>query len=87
VIDIVLNSIASLFIIELDDSAVFLSSDSLEDLFKQKLIEELWEDFRNIPKIYFNTSQNTTWEHIDYFRLKTDIYEINNDEIRIKQVV
>ena len=49
--------------------------------------EELWEDFRNIPKIYFNTSQNTTWEHIYYFRLKTDIYEINNDEIRIKQVV
>ena len=87
VIDIVLNSIASLFIIELDDSAVFLSSDSLEDLFKQKLIEELWEDFRNIPKIYFNTSQNTTWKHIDYFRLDTDIYEINNDEIRIKQIV
>ena len=87
VIDIVLNSIASLFIIELDDSAVFLSSDSLEDLFKQKLIEELWEDFRNIPKIYFNNSQNTTWKYIDYFRLDTDIYEINNDEIIIKQIV
>ena len=87
VIDIVLNSIASLFIIELDDSAVFLSSDSLEDLFKQKLIEELWDNFRNIPKIYFNNSQNTTWKYVDYFRLNNDIYEIDNDEIRIKQVV
>ena len=32
--------------------------------------EELWKDFRN--------NQNITWKHIDYFRLDTDIYEINN---------
>ena len=29
----------------------------------------------------------TKRKHIDYFRLDTDIYEINNDEIRIKQIV
>ena len=44
VIDIVLNSVASLFVIELDDSAVFLSSDSLQDLLKQQLIDELIDE-------------------------------------------
>jgi hypothetical protein len=55
-IDIVLNSIASLFIIELDDIAVFITSDAITDLYKQKLIQELLINFKNIPAIYFDTN-------------------------------
>ncbi len=66
-IDIVLNSIAALFIIELDDVAVFLSNDSIMDLFKQKLIDEMFNKFSKIPSIYFNNpiNKNDTWLYIN----------------------
>ena len=91
VIDIVLNSVASLFVIELDDSAVFLSSDSLQDLLKQQLIDELKDEFESIPKIYFNNNIYTTWKfdpyYCDYFRLNESKWIHDTPDTISKQVI
>ncbi len=80
-IDIVLNSIAALFIIELDDAAVFLSNDSIMDLFKQKLIDEMFDKFSKIPSIYFNNpeNKNDTWVYIDSLNTNNKFF-LENDE-------
>jgi hypothetical protein len=87
-IDIVLNSIAALFIIELDDTAVFLTSDSLMDLLKQKLINEMFDRFKKIPSIYFNSNLNNTWKYNDsniLLELNRERYLLNEDNMEIEE--
>jgi hypothetical protein len=88
-IDIVLNSIAALFIIELDDTAVFLTSDSLMDLLKQKLINEMFDRFKQIPSIYFNNNLNNTWKYNDaniLLELNTERYILNENNMEIEEI-
>ena len=86
-IDIVLNSIASLFIIELDDIAVFLSNDSLMDLIKQNLINKMFYKFSNINVIYFNNTQNhyDTWVYHNspLLKLNAKHYELDKNTMEI----
>lgn len=87
-IDIVLNSIASLFIIELDDTAVFLTSDSLMDLLKQKLINEMFDKFKTIPSIYFNNSLNNTWIYNEsnvLLTLNKERYILNETNMELEE--
>jgi hypothetical protein len=72
-IDIVLNSLAALFIIEMDDSMVFLSDNAKDNLFKQKIINLFNQDLKRIPNIYFEES---TWKY-------DDIYKLNEENIII----
>ncbi len=64
--DIVLNSLAALFIIELDDSMVFLSQDNKDDLFRQKCISVLNQKIKELPSIYFESS---SWKHTSYYKM------------------
>lgn len=87
-IDIVLNSIAALFIIELDDTAVFLTSDSLMDLLKQKLINEMFDKFKKIPSIYFNNNSFNTWKYNNaniLLELNRERYILNEYNMEIEE--
>ncbi len=72
--DIVLNSLAALFIIELDDSMVFISSNIKDDLIKQKVIAHLNLELKNIDEIYF---ESKTWNKNKIFRLNEDNYYVD----------
>jgi hypothetical protein len=79
VIDIVLNSIASLYIIQLDDTAIFISTDSIMDLIKQRLLKNLFDKFNTIPSIYFD---NKTWYNNCGFTLGPN-YKIDETTMEI----
>lgn len=74
--DIVLNSLAALFIIELDDSMVFISNNAKDDLYKQKIISLFNQSLKNIDVIYFGKK---VWNNNGMFRLNTDIFEVNRE--------
>lgn len=78
-IDIILNSIASLYIIQLDDTAIFISNDSIMDLIKQRLLQDLFDKFNNIPSIYFDSK---TWYNNCGFAL-TENYQIDENTMEI----
>ncbi len=59
-IDIVLNSLAALFIIELDDAMVFISSNAKDDLYKQKVVSLFNKSLKEINNIYFDSN---VWKH------------------------
>ncbi len=73
--DIVLNSLAALFIIELDDNMVFISSNAKDDLYKQKVVSFFNESIKNIDDIYFSID---VWKHQGVFKLKED-YEVDRE--------
>ncbi len=75
-IDIVLNSLAALFIIEMDDSMVFLSDNAKDNLFKQKIINLFNQDLKRIPNIYFEES---TWKYDDIYKLNEENIIIDRD--------
>ncbi len=72
-LDIVLNSLAALFIIELDDNMVFISDDMKDDLFRQKIISFLNDQFQKIPDLYFGSH---TWKHTGgmYHMIEEHVY-------------
>lgn len=77
IINIVLNSIASLFIIELDDYIVFLTDDSLNDLLINRLTNDLNKEFKHIPSVYW--SKNTWLYNDKYYMNKNYVHIINNE--------
>jgi hypothetical protein len=82
-INIILNSIASLYIIQLDDTAIFISQDSIMDLIKQRLLNDLFDRFNNIPSIYFDSK---TWWNNCGFALEKDFHiDETTMEIVIKE--
>ncbi len=80
-IDIVLNSLAALFIIELDDSMVFISNDNKDDLFRQKVIYFLNQQLKNIPNIYFTPS---SWKNKNMYKLNHDNVYVDKELCEIK---
>lgn len=78
-INIILNSIASLYIIQLDDTAIFISQDSIMDLIKQRLLNDLFDRFNNIPSIYFDSK---TWYNDCGFALEKD-YQVDENTLEI----
>ena len=78
VINVVLNSIASLFIIELDDYIVFLTDDSLNDLLINRMTHDLNKEFKLIPSVYWSKN---TWLYNDKYYMNTNYVHIINNEI------
>lgn len=85
VLDIVLNSVASLFILELDDTAVFDTPDSINNMIRNKLIEEFNDNLKLIPEIYFNSDENNTWICKDVYKLNSNDFEIDLNELTINK--
>ncbi len=83
VLDIVLNSVASLFILELDDSVVFDTPDTINNMIRNKLITEFNSDVYVIPEVYFNSEGNKTWINKGVNRLNDKDFEINFNELTI----
>jgi hypothetical protein len=79
-IDIILNSIASLYIIQLDDTAIFISNDSIMDLIKQRLLQDLFDKFNNIHSIYFDSK---TWYNNCGFALDAEHYQVDENTMEI----
>ncbi len=75
-IDIVLNSLAALFIIELDDTMVFISDNAKMDLYRQKCISILNEKLYSIPSLYYGKN---TWEFKDGFELVDKNVYVNRE--------
>lgn len=75
-IDIVLNSLAALFIVELDDAMVFISSNSKDDLYKQKVISYFNKLLKQIDPLYFSSS---AWKHHGIFKLVENDFEVNRE--------
>jgi hypothetical protein len=75
-IDIVLNSLAALFIIELDDSMVFISDDVKQDLCKQTVIEMFNEKIKNIPNLYFDSK---IWKYKGIYKIDNNKYYVDKN--------
>ncbi len=75
-IDIVLNSLAALFIIELDDAMVFISNNAKDDLYKQKVISLFNKSLKEINEIYFWAS---TWKYNNINKLNSESFEVNRN--------
>ncbi len=74
--DIVLNSLAALFIIELDDAMVFISNNAKDDLYKQKVISFFNQSLKDINEIYFGLN---VWKHHGIYKLDTEKFEVNRE--------
>ncbi len=80
VLDIVLNSMATLFIIELDDLTVFITQDTVTNLYKQQIIKEMMNNFKKINPIYFDKE---VWIHDLKYILNTSKYHIDKETMEI----
>lgn len=58
-LDYVLNSIATIFILELDDSVVFLDDDGISDLHRRILMEDFQKRIKNIDNNFF---KHNNWQ-------------------------
>ncbi len=75
-IDIILNSLSALFIIELDDTMVFISNNAKDDLYKQKVVSLFNKSLKEINEIYFWAS---TWKYNNINKLNSESFEVNRN--------
>jgi len=73
-LDFVLNAIATLFILELDDNAVFIGDDGKTDLNRQILLKEFDDRIKKIDEKYFNFGD---------WKTARNHYEIDSDKCEL----
>ena len=79
IIDIVLNSVASLFIINLDDNILFETPDSQLLMIKNKIIRLLNHHIDKIPNCLFNNYETTPYTP---WKMSNNIIRLNYSEYR-----